>query len=205
MNQERQNMPNLKDFRNALVDQLGAEEAATLIDRVVLRYYRLYQDRVDHDDRALQTHLEENILPGLALYQVLREARYGEEEALEITAEAFAAWGQRGRRRMRMLGRLPFAYQVIRLLVRRVMAASFPSEGWEIEWVEVSSRQVAFNMKSCFYLDTLRAYGAPELTRVYCDLDDAIYDGVSPCFEWKRTKTLGRGNDVCDFGFKRTE
>jgi len=64
---------------------------------------------------------------------------------------------------------------------------------------------VAFNIESCFCLNTLRADGAPELTRVYCDLDDAIYDSVSLYVEWKRTKTLGRGDDICDFRFKRTE
>lgn len=96
-----------------------------------------------------------------------------------------------------------FTYQSVQVLAHRVLYRRFPPQRWQIEWVDVSSRQVAFNIESCFCPNTLRAYGAPELTKVYCDLDDMIYDGVSPYVEWKGTKTLGRGDKVCDFRFKR--
>ena len=204
MNQRcRQDMPHLEDFLTALVDERGADEGTAVIEQVVPCYSRLYEERAPYDNRALRRHLEETILPGLALYQVLREVGYVEKEALQITAQGFEAWGRQARRRMKMLGRMPFAYQAVRLLARRVTTANFPPEGWEIAWLEVSSRQVAFNIESCFCLDMLRRYGAPELTRVYCDLDDAIYDEVSTHFEWARTKTLGRGDEICDFRFKR--
>lgn len=40
----------------------------------------------------------------------------------------------------------------------------------------------------------------PELCRCFCDSDDITYDGLHPKLLWHRTKTLGRGNDCCDFG-----
>jgi hypothetical protein len=58
-------------------------------------------------------------------------------------------------------------------------------------------------MKSCFYLDVLENYGLPELTVLYCWLDDLIYEGVSPYVRWARKQTLGRGDACCDFRFER--
>jgi hypothetical protein len=104
---------------------------------------------------------------------------------------------------MARLGRLPFFYGLLRALIRPVMRRSFPASGWETEWVEVSGQALAFNMRSCFYLDVLEGYGAPELTKYYCAMDDLIYDGVSPHVRWARTRTLGRGDECCDFRFER--
>jgi hypothetical protein len=83
------------------------------------------------------------------------------------------------------------------------MRSSFPPQGWDTEWVEVSSQAVAFNLHRCFYVDVLTEYGAAELTPFYCRLDDLIYEDVSPHVRWDRTKTLGRGDDCCDFRFTR--
>lgn len=59
-------------------------------------------------------------------------------------------------------------------------------------------------MHSCFYLNVLTAYGAPELTPVYCQMDDLLYGALSPSVRWRRTKTLGRGDDCCDFCWSRS-
>lgn len=42
----------------------------------------------------------------------------------------------------------------------------------------------------------------PELCRCFCDSDDITYDGMHPKLVWRRTKTLGRGGDCCDFCLK---
>jgi hypothetical protein len=52
----------------------------------------------------------------------------------------------------------------------------------------------------CFYLNMLTAYGVPELTSHFCRLDDLLF-GEFQGISWERTKTLGRGDDCCDFRF----
>ena len=40
----------------------------------------------------------------------------------------------------------------------------------------------------------------PELTAIFCESDDVMY-GHIPNARWGRTKTIGRGADVCNFSF----
>ena len=101
------------------------------------------------------------------------------------------------------MGRFPFFYHLMRLFARPMMRASYPAEGWDMEWVEVSSDAVAFNIHRCFYLEILTSYGAAELTSLYCWIDDLLFDGVSPQVRWERSKTLARGDDCCTFRFVR--
>ena len=62
---------------------------------------------------------------------------------------------------------------------------------------------VRFNMNSCFYYDTLKKCGAPELTVSFCKVDDYIYGDMSRYVKWQRTMTIGRGDTHCDFCFAR--
>src|SRR5512135_1916497 len=64
-------MPNLKTWRRALIEKHGEVQGAILAARTQARYKALYDERPHFTHPALRWHLEQNILPGLALYQVL--------------------------------------------------------------------------------------------------------------------------------------
>ena len=85
------------------------------------------------------------------------------------------------------------------------MRRAFPRQGWDAEIIEDSEQSFAINMRSCFYLDVLTAYGAPELTPVFCRMDGLLYEGLPEAIAWERTQTLGEGGDCCDFRWKLRE
>ncbi len=58
------------------------------------------------------------------------------------------------------------------------------------------------DMIKCPYFDTCSYYGCPELCTCFCDSDDVTYDNLHKNLLWHRTKTLGRGDDCCDFCMK---
>ena len=60
-------------------------------------------------------------------------------------------------------------------------------------------------MVRCPYHDACVHYSFPELCRCFCDSDDITYDGLHPKLPWHRTKTLGCGDDCCDFGLRVNE
>ncbi len=72
----------------------------------------------------------------------------------------------------------------------------------EQEIVEDSPQAVVFNTYLCFLLETLRFYQATELTPLYCKIDDWEAEAM-PKLRWLRTKTLGRGDAVCDSHWER--
>ena len=53
--------------------------------------------------------------------------------------------------------------------------------------------------------DTLTAHGAPELTAVYCQGDDILFEALPPSITWDRTMTMGRGGERSDFRWCRRD
>jgi len=208
----RHQMPNLKVWQKALIAKHGEVQGAILAARIQARYEALYNERPHFTHPALRWHLEQNLLPGLALYQVLRkvsndgEAVLAEVGSLLALGSVFRAFKTSLKLQMLPiklhLPPLPFA-----LFQRavRISLLAYPREGWRIDQLEQSRDSIAFTISRCFYLDVLTAYGAPELTSLYCRLDDLAYANLSPSIKWERTKTLGRGDDCCDFRWSRSE
>jgi hypothetical protein len=198
-------MPHAQTFQRALAATRGETTAAILVARAQARYDELYSQRPRFAHPALRWHLTFQILPGLALYQTLREnaAQRGAtpEQALAETGavlkrlDVLAPW-------LRRLRWLPWAPALFWLTFQPTLAL-FPASGWDLRIEENRPRRIAFTIYRCFYLDTLTAYGAPELTAHYCALDDIAYAALPPSIRWERTTTLGRGGPSCDFCYRR--
>ncbi len=196
-------MPFAGLWQRVLAEQRGAADADGLIAAAEIRYRELWADRPHPASRALRIHLERSMLPGLALYQTLREAGDDQETAL-AAMDAVCAESVTGLvRLLALLSRLPRPFAIFRRVEPWVVRLGFPEEGWGVESVESSQDCVAFNVNRCFFLDTLTSYGARELTRVFCDGDDVYFPALEPAITWERTMTLGRGGDRCDFRWRR--
>jgi L-2-amino-thiazoline-4-carboxylic acid hydrolase-like protein len=196
-------MPHLRTFRAGLVRTHGAVEGAILAARVQARYDMLYATRPRFRHPALWWHLTSQILPGLALYETLKE------DAAQRGAAYVTALNETGKLlerldvlgpRLPLLRYVPFAFGLFRQFTRLTLLL-YPATGYDIQIVEDTPTKLAFNMRRCFYLDVLTAYRAPELTAQYCHLDDVAFGALPPRITWDRTTTLGCGGDCCDFGW----
>ena len=203
MNQSVVEMPKTAEFEQARARELDGAKAREIVKKAADRYSDLYAGRKRYDNRALRQHLAEGILPGIALYQILLDDPDTQQGSMDLVEAALTEGALAGRRSMERLGRLPFYFWLMRVVIKPIMRLNFPKEGWQTEWVEISGDEISFNMTRCFYLDVLTAYGVPELTALYCKMDDLTYEAVSPYVKWDRKHTLGRGDDCCDFRFER--
>jgi hypothetical protein len=199
---EMREMPNCKTWRKELI-HLRGKAAAEIMDKAEKRFWKLYSERTRYKNKALVQHLEENILPSLAVYQALKAHGDETEQAYQTVYDLNITLMAPNRRFFEFLGRFRWFYGLIKRLTPKIMKRSFPENAWEMEWVELSDEVVAFNLHSCFYLDTLRKYGAEELAPMFCSLDDYIYTDVSPHVRWGRTQTLAAGGEFCDFRYYR--
>ena len=173
-------------------------------ERALARYGELYTNQELPANPQLRWHLVEGILPGLALYQVLRESGESQDNALGRIDRAFDQLFSGDVTQMKRIGRLPFALLFFRLFVKSFMH-KYPPEGWQIVWRQNDKNGIRFDMASCFYQATLRRLGAPELTASFCRVDDLIYSEMSPYVAWQRTMTIAGGDAYCDFCFASTK
>jgi len=201
-------MPHLDVWQGVMVEQRGELGAAMLAARIQARYDEHFAQRPRFRNRALRFHFERNILPTIALYQTLQEAAEDaspDDVLAEVARLLEVAMRDRLLRRSQLFAHIPRPFAAFRLSARWFMRLLFPASGWDMEVVEDNDHCFAFNVRRCFYLDILTEYDAPELTPLFCALDDLAYEALPPAIHWQRTKTLGRGDDCCDFRWCRAE
>ena len=145
-------------------------------------------------------HLESQIMPGIAIYEVLQTV-VSKEEALQLIHSYVNAHAQKYHNLFHCLLKFPGLYHLLPGIFAKAVNEKFgPTAGFQFVPYEVTKDVFRFDMMRCPYNDTCKKYGCPELCRCFCDSDDITYDGLHPKLVWHRTKTLGRGGDCCDFG-----
>lgn len=147
-------------------------------------------------------HLESQILPGIAAYETL-QAIMSKDAALSIVHGYVEkrAWKIKGA--ILKLMRIPGLYRAVPGIFSRETPKLFgETAGFAAREIQTSGGVWRIDMLRCPYHDACAQYGCPELCHCFCDSDDITYDGMHPRLVWRRTKTLGRGDDCCDFSLK---
>lgn len=195
-------VPGARLAREFLVGKVGVDQIETQLKQFRENYRDLYQQRQIPKNRILRVHLNQAILPVLAFYQVLLPINGGDKQKTIKEIEGVVrAWILNTTRYflspLRFFGQ-PFS--IFRPGFEIVMKL-FPAAGFDIDYLEKSEKRIAFNIKGCFYLNTLTRYGIPELTPVFCAADEAMAELFPPSIGFERTQTLGRGGELCDFQY----
>lgn len=188
-------------WRMELAKSFGLTKAAGLASRIRKRYFELMRQRPYFDSFVLRKHLEENILPGLALYQVLGEVLQEKERVQEWTTELMRISTIPQHFGYKLAGRLPLYYRLFSLILPGWMKVAYPAAGWKTEWLENNEQRVIFNFHSCFYMDVLQSYGAEELTPCFCRLFDEIASDISPHVCRLHDGMLTEGDAYCNFQY----
>jgi len=194
-------LPGRAAWAKVLQARHGPETANRLLDRAEEGWRMLMFGRRIVTNHALRQHLEDHLLPALAIYRVLSEET-GDREAALSEVEALLEAGMLPQFKFQafLLKGFPKSFALLRFSFGPMMR-SYPAEGWEMEWLENSPRRIAFNTHRCFYLDTLRTLGAAELTAAFCQMDDVGGRLMPPSIRFVRSQALGRGGKMCDFQY----
>lgn len=165
---------------------------------------RLAQLRTEYADASKEQkrHLERQILPGVAAYEVLK-AVMPPDDALREIHGLVEAHARGGRKMIVGLMRLPGLYRIVPGVFARMTRKLFgEAAGFATIEHQTSGGVWRIDMVKCPYHDVCAHYGCPELCACFCDSDDILYAQMHPRLLWHRTKTLGRGGDCCDFCLK---
>ena len=179
-------------------------QAAQLLASMHHRIEALREDNAGAS-REKWEHLESQIMPGIAIYEVLQTV-VSKEEALQILHSYVNAHARKYHTLFRRLLKLPGLYHKMPGIFAKGVEEKFgTAAGFQAITHEATKDVIRFDMVRCPYHDACQKYGRPELCRCFCDSDDITYDGLHPKLLWHRTKTLGRGDDCCDFGLRVTK
>jgi hypothetical protein len=202
----REEISGLRAWRQVLIRRHGVEKAQSQVAAIRQQYATLITENRMPENQALHWHLRRKILPGLALYRVLVREQAGDQQAaLDEVNEAFRSYTlSKSHMLFAPLKLLPNSFPLFKLIFPQMMKA-FPAEGWDFTYLENSHDRVAFNATRCFYLNTLTAHGAPELTASFCKTDDVMAEAFPSSIRFVRLHTLGRGDAVCDFQYCRAK
>ena len=192
-----------KDFRRTAAQRFPAQ-AAQLNAAFDARLQTLWAENAGAS-KEKKRHLAHQILPGIAAYEVLQTVM-PKEEALQTIHGYVEQLARNTHKYLAAMLRIPGLYRVVPgLFVKSTRTAFGPAAGFALTERRTDRNTWCVDMTKCPYHDTCVQYGCPELCPCFCDSDDITYDGLHPKLLWRRTKTLGRGNDCCDFCMKIAE
>jgi len=202
----RRAMPHAGAWRTLLARWYGAEEARWVMRHAQSEYAALLAGRQRVRHVVLAYHVRYYMLPALSVYRGLLELGIGRQPALErVLALVWETLGPLYRLSLFWLCFIPDPFDVWRGIVELAMATIFPPAGWRRRPVANDATRYAFDIIGCIYLETLTAYGAPELTAVFCRADDRLAGLLPAGIRWERSGTLGMGQACCDFCWRRDQ
>ena len=187
----------ISDFRKTAAQSFPAQ--AKRLNAVFEAKLRALREENAAASREMQLHLEGQILPGIAAYEALQTVM-PKKDALHTVHGYVERRAWKLKKAFLALMRIPGLYKKVPGIFARQTPKFFGTKaGFAAKEIRVTDGVWRIDMTKCPYHDTCVQYGCPELCPCFCDSDDITYDGLHPQLFWHRTKTLGRGDDCCDF------
>lgn len=153
--------------------------------------------------KDITKHTIEKIYPCLAFYNAIQECTNQRDKAYSIIEEYFTRECEITANKIRKLCQIPFAYKLVPYIMAEVIHKQFGvKSGFNMINHNTKGKMCHIDMVECPYFTTCSMHGCPELTKAFCNADDITYGNMHPNLSWERKKTLGRGDECCDFILK---
>ena len=185
--------------REFLISKFGESRGSDLADQAEKRYKKLLKE-ADPMSKQEKKVFEGMLLGRICMYQILRESGLSQEEALKIMEEHMVILGAEPlKKKYASMDKLPCAYSLFKFGFTHIVPSS---DLWEAD-IDTSEKDAfSVTMHRCFWNDTYRKYGCPEVCQFACACDDITYGDLKH-IAYHRTQTLGTGGNFCDFTFRK--
>ena len=184
-----------KQIRNFLVEEFGEEKGQRLFDRQDRILGTLIENQKDKSKSQMKT-LIQTILPSVALYKCLSEDM-SEDEAYEyMKIYMFDKVGAEMHSSMEKMELVPGFFSIYSSIFRKIMRTSDLHESTQAS----GKGYFDINITKCLWHIACVENGCSNLCRLFCDADHVTYGGLKK-IDFTRTKTLGYGEDCCDFHY----
>lgn len=185
------------DCMALLMSELPKEDAETVYDKAVLRWQD-FSAKMDGESESRKKLAVNAILPRVALYAALKEDGYPADQIMKKYIEEIS--GPAMHEKYARLEKIPGFFWIFR---KAYMSYTDKSDWWNCESVKTPDG-FKLDMHTCLWKDCCDIAGYPEVCSYFCDSDDITYSNLSKV-GFRRTQTLGKGGEKCDFEFYRKD
>lgn len=163
------------------------------LDKIYLEYADL--------QKGVSAHTDDFIFPAAAIYLAIKEV--APDKAFEIMRDVMR---ERTEKIGKMLGKMTVipGFKSFFLKMWDVMSHKMfgPTAGFKNVFYPKEKNAFQMDIIECPYHKYLTELGCPEINILFCDNDIYTY-GNLPGLKFIRTKTIGAGNELCDFRMEK--
>lgn len=189
----------IKETEKIFKEKLNKKQLNNLMDYTYKRFYELKEEN-KKDNKYIKEHTETQIYPAIAMYEGLIKEGFSKKEAYDFLDRCYRTRAKKPAKLIRNILKIPKLYLLIPNIFKKAVSKKFGKKaGFEAKFYETSSKRAKFDMLKCPYYEICKKYGYPEITTLFCHTDDEAYGNMHKNLIWNRTKTIGEGNDICDF------
>ena len=161
-------------------------------------YLKEYEDLPE----GVHLHTDNYIFPSSAIYLSAKE-KTDQATAYRIVENSASWLTDRAGGLLRGILLIPgFNSLFIRMMKGIYQKMYGKDNGFENIYYPDSKDEFKMDIVSCPFCRYFTKLGCPELTKIFCENDDRVYGRLTG-IEFRRTSTLGKGSDRCDFRFRR--
>lgn len=144
--------------------------------------------------------ISRTIFPCIAVYQALLQHDYSKAQARNVVRKGVMDSYTQTVKFARTVSKLPFFFPLFRAMCRQSMKEGVNEKGWTFTWRQNDKNSIVWDCHACIYANIFAKYEVRELAPIFCECEDIIYGNLNN-LRWSRTKTIGRGADICNFSF----
>ncbi len=185
-----------KIFKDEIIKRLSSTEGKRIWVDAHKRLYRMYADHQDLP-KGVATHTDGFIFPAAAIYLAMKEADpdMAYDVMKKIMAEKSTKTGQKIAKCCKIPG---FRKSFLKMWDSLSHKMFGETAGFKNVFYPKEKGCFRMDIIECPYNKYLTEQGCPELNILFCENDVHMY-GNLPGLKFTRTKTIGAGDEMCDF------
>ncbi len=182
-----------------LIKQYGEQKGEAISTSAKKRFDELCAKNIT-EPKAMHAHTHVKIYPCISVIDAQISHGISREAALDFMFSFIEFRSNYASNIVRKIMKIPFIYKKMPKMFGNMTKKKFGiKQNFDAVFYEISNNKMHFDMTKCPYSEICKKYGYPEITKAFCRGDDIIYGNMHPKLAWGRTKTIGDGDDVCNF------
>ena len=168
--------------------------------KLIARISQLIEENSEYADSGNYGHLC-NLLTSLAMVMVLEENGKTRGEAEKQVADAMYEYIKPQILAMKKLASHGWFVSFLKITMPLKFKVTL-GYGWDVEFPKCPTNTFSMTTNKCIYQQIFSKYRIPEMTAVFCKVDDILYSEL-PRADFSYTAQIGTGGSMCDYSFKK--